>query len=407
MNPNWKKYLGPGPLVAAAFIGPGTVTVCTLAGVGFGYELLWALGLSMLATIVLQEMAARIALFHQKGLMEVLMDNLHTKWVKSLSIGLILMAIVVGNAAYEAGNISGGALGIAALFPIKSLQLGPLNIEFLNILIGLLALLLLMSGSYTAITRYLTGLVVLMSLAFLITAGMVKPDFWLLIKGFVPSIRSENIITVVALVGTTVVPYNLFLHASLVAKKWQNKTDLHYVRVDTATAVLLGGLVSMAIVVVAAAGKAVQVTNAADLAVGLEPLLGPMATYSMAFGLFAAGITSAITAPLAGSLVVVGCFGWNTNLSSIPMRISMCSIWGLGMVFASFGIKPVQLITSAQLANGILLPLLSAYILWLINRKAVLGKNTNTWYWNILSFGIWFITLLLGIRSIIRVIETW
>jgi manganese transport protein len=407
MSRNWKKYLGPGPLVAAAFIGPGTVTVCTLAGVGFGYEMLWALALSMLATIVLQEMAARISLFHQKGLMEVVIENLQNKWVKVFSIGLILMAIVLGNAAYEAGNISGGALGIATLFPMQPLLLGPLKIEFLNILIGLLALILLMSGSYTAITRYLTALVVLMSLAFLITAGMVKPDFWLLMKGFVPSIRSESIITVVALVGTTVVPYNLFLHASLVAKKWQSKTDLHYVRVDTVAAVMLGGLVSMAIVVVAAAGKAIEVTNAADLAKGLEPLLGPMATYFMAFGLFAAGITSAITAPLAGSLVIVGCFGWSTRLSSLPMRISMCSIWGLGMVFASFGIKPVQLITSAQLANGMLLPLLSAYILWLINRKAVLGSYTNTWYWNIISFGIWLITLLLGIRSIMRVIETW
>ena len=51
----WFKNIGPGVLVTAAFIGPGTVTLCTLAGVNFGYTLLWAMTLSIVATIVLQE----------------------------------------------------------------------------------------------------------------------------------------------------------------------------------------------------------------------------------------------------------------------------------------------------------------------------------------------------------------
>ncbi|WP_373496734.1 NRAMP family divalent metal transporter, partial [Aquiflexum sp.] len=222
-------------------------------------------------------------------------------------------------------------------------------------------------------------------------------------NGFIPGIDSSNILTIVALIGTTVVPYNLFLHSSLVAKRWAKIEDLKYVRVDTIVAVVLGGLVSMAIIITAAAGEAMEVNNAADLAIGLEPIMGVAAKYFIAFGLFAAGITSAITAPLAGSLVVVDCFGWSNDIRKMPMRISIICILGLGLLFSSLGIKPVQLITFAQLANGILLPLLSAYILWLVNKKPVMQGNVNSFLLNIIGIAIWLVTLVLGAISVGKV----
>jgi len=94
------KNIGPGALVAAAFIGPGTVTLCTLAGVNFGYELLWALLLSIIATIVLQEMAARLGIVSQKGLSAVIREQIKSPILKVLALFLILGAIVVGNAKY-------------------------------------------------------------------------------------------------------------------------------------------------------------------------------------------------------------------------------------------------------------------------------------------------------------------
>lgn len=115
MIKNWFKNIGPGPLVAAAFIGPGTVTVCTLAGVGFGFTLLWAMVLSIIATVVLQEMSARLGIITQKGLAEVILTEIHNPVFKVLTILLIFSAIVFGNAAYEAGNISGGVLGLETL----------------------------------------------------------------------------------------------------------------------------------------------------------------------------------------------------------------------------------------------------------------------------------------------------
>ena len=112
---NYFKNIGPGPLIAAAFIGPGTVTVCTLAGVGFGYALLWAMTVSTLSTIILQEMASRLGIVSRNGLSETLRMELKNPWLKGLVMLITISAIGVGNAAYEAGNITGGVLGLETL----------------------------------------------------------------------------------------------------------------------------------------------------------------------------------------------------------------------------------------------------------------------------------------------------
>ena len=117
------------------------------------------------------------------------------------------------------------------------------------------------------------------------------------LKGmFVPRLPEKSLLTIIGLIGTTVVPYNLFLHASLVKERWNKKEDLSSAKKDTIISIILGGLVSMAIIISAAAIQTTNITNAADLAKGLAPLYGEFAKYFLALGLFAAGITSAITA---------------------------------------------------------------------------------------------------------------
>ena len=401
------KYIGPGPLVAAAFIGPGTVTVCTLAGVNFGFELLWSLLLSIFGTMVLQEMAARIGLINQKGLPEIIRHEIQQPLIKFLSIGLIILAIVIGNAAYEAGNIGGAVLGLGAFGKLDALKLYDGKINLLPLITGLIAWALLMSGSYKKLEQFMVLIVILMSLVFMATAFLSKPIISELFSGFIPSINGDNITTIVALIGTTVVPYNLFLHSSLAAKKWQLNAELKYARIDTFISVLIGGLVSMAILITGTLGTAEKVTSVLDLAKSVEPLMGNAAPYFLGIGLFAAGITSSITAPLAGGLVICGCFGWGNELSSKPMRWTISLILLLGIIFSSLGIRPIELITVAQLANGILLPFLSTFILWTINRKKIMGRFRNTFTWNVLSFGIWIITLILGFKSILSIINNW
>ena len=92
MIKNWFKNMGPGPLIAAAFIGPGTVTVCTLAGVSFGFALLWSMVLSIVATLVLQEMSARLGIITQKGLAEIIRAEVKNPFLKSLIVSRLLYA---------------------------------------------------------------------------------------------------------------------------------------------------------------------------------------------------------------------------------------------------------------------------------------------------------------------------
>ncbi|MGB5434578.1 MAG: Nramp family divalent metal transporter, partial [Maribacter sp.] len=194
------KKMGPGVLVAAAFIGPGTVTACTLAGVGFGFSLLWALLLSIIATIVLQEMSARLGIITQNGLANAIRNELSTPWIRMLLLGIILAAIVVGNAAYEAGNIGGATLGLNALF-------GEENAVYYPYLIGMIAFMLLYLGNYKTLEKVFVSLVIIMSLSFLLTAMITKPNLLDILKGlFVPKIPEDGLLTIIALVGTTVVP---------------------------------------------------------------------------------------------------------------------------------------------------------------------------------------------------------
>nr|WP_321225717.1 Nramp family divalent metal transporter [uncultured Psychroserpens sp.] len=401
MIKNWFKNIGPGPLVAAAFIGPGTVTVCTIAGVNHGFTLLWAMLLSIVATVVLQEMSARLGIVSQKGLSEVIRTEISNPFFKILAVILILSAIVIGNAAYEAGNISGGVLGLEALTGSYS-DYGSLW----SIVIGVVAFVLLYIGNYKVLEKALITLVVMMSLAFLITAILTKPDLSQILKGlFTPNFSDDNILTVIALVGTTVVPYNLFLHASLVKEKWKNTSDLKYARKDTIIAVILGGMVSMCIIISAAAIKDAQVTNAADLAKGLEPLFGAYSKYFLSIGLFAAGITSAITAPLAAAYVATGCLGWSSNMKSLHFRLVWMFILGLGVLFSSIGFKSIEIIKFAQVANGLLLPIIAGFLLWVMNKSSILGKYKNSVIQNVFGFIIFGIALFLGVKSVLKVFD--
>lgn len=404
MIKNWFKNIGPGTLVAAAFIGPGTVTLCTLAGVNFGFNLLWAMVLSIVATIVLQEMAARLGIISQKGLSEVIKSEIKNPLINKFMMLLILSAIVIGNASYEAGNISGGILGLETILGQLSVAVGSYSLNILSLIIGVIAFVLLYIGNYKFLERALVSLVLIMSVSFLITAFMTKPDILEILKGaFVPKSPKGSLLTIIGLIGTTVVPYNLFLHASLVKEKWSDQKDLKAVRKDTIISIILGGLVSMAIIVSAASIGMGEISNASDLAKSLAPLYGDFAKYFLGIGLFAAGITSAITAPLAAAYVAKGCFGWKSNLKSKQFRGVWIFILVLGVVFSSLGIKPIEIIKFAQVANGILLPVIAGVLLWVVNKKSVLGGFVNSKTQNILGIIILIATIFLGLRGLDKV----
>lgn len=398
---NFFNNIGPGALVAAAFIGPGTVTICSLAGANFGFNLLWALTLSIVATVVLQEMAARVGIVTQKGLATLIKDEIKLPFLKQLAVFLILGAIVIGNAAYEAGNISGASLGVSGLFT-------GLPFKYIPIIIGFFAFLVLYIGNYKFLERSLVALVIIMSFSFIITAIMTKPSLELVLKGmFIPQFPENSLLTIVGLIGTTVVPYNLFLHAALVKEKWKKPSDLKYAKIDTFISIVLGGIVSMAIVIAATAIKGNSIQNILDLAKGLEPLYGEFATYFLGIGLFAAGVTSAITAPLAAAFVAQSCYNWDSNLKGKKFRIVWISILLIGVLFSSIQLNPIEIIKFAQVANGILLPIVAIFLVWIVNKSGILGVYKNSLLQNSIAIAIIAITFLLGLKSILKVFELW
>lgn len=394
------KNIGPGALIAAAFIGPGTVTACTLAGANYGYTLLWALLFATVATIILQEMSARLGLVTQQGLGETLRNMLNQSIWKWPLFVLIMVALYLGNAAYEAGNLSGAALGIDALTD-TSQSLYRISV----VVISLLAGALLWRGSYKHIERMLLILVALMALAFIATFISVGPNLSLLFKGLTrPQIPDGSLLTVIALIGTTVVPYNLFLHASAVKAKWKSVSDLTHARADTATAIGLGGLITILIASTAAAsifGSGLQITGAGDMATQLEPLFGSFSKTMLGVGFFAAGLSSSITAPLATAYAMTEILGIKGGTSSKVFKFIALSVILSGVCLALTGIKPISIILAAQFANGLLLPIVAIFLLVVMNQKNQLGKYTNTWLGNTLGIIVVLITAGLGVRLIL------
>ena len=160
-----KFSIGPAALVAAAFIGPGTVTVATKAGANFGFSLLWALLFSILATMILQEMTARLGVIGQKGLGQSIRELIKSPALKAISIILVVSAIIIGNAAYEGGNIAGATLGVEVVWDYPDF----LGLDLAALIIGVVAFFVLLTGSYKLIEKVLIAVVLLMSVAFLVT----------------------------------------------------------------------------------------------------------------------------------------------------------------------------------------------------------------------------------------------
>ena len=400
-----KLKMGPGVLVAAAFIGPGTVTACTLAGANFGFALVWALVFATIATIILQDMAARLGAGAQLGLGEALMQGTYAPTIKWAAGGLVFAALLIGNCAYEGGNLAGGALGADAL--LSSASPGQ------NVLVALFALIagiVVVVGRYEVLEKLLVGLVLIMSAAFLLSALFVRPDFGAFISGLRPHIPDGGTLTAIALIGTTIVPYNLFLHAAAVRRKWPDGQDTKQARHDSAISIGLGGLVSILILSTAASSlfkSGLEVSNAADMARAIEPTFGEAARYLVGIGLFAAGLTSAITAPMATAFALSEIIGGDQDRQSKLFRGTALLVVVVGAAISLSGIKPISLILIAQYANGLLLPIMAAFLLWVMNRKDLLGVHTNSALANIAGASVVLITLGFGLRSILRAAGIW
>ncbi len=394
---NRKSSFGPGFLVTAAFIGPGTVTTCSLAGADFGYALLYALVFATVTTIILQEMTGRLSLGSGKDLGQALREYSGNPLTRLIYIVLTLSAVTFGCAAYEAGNIIGGSLGLSMITEIPQ--------KIWVVIIALAAVFILSRRAYRFVERFLVYLVFIMSISFITTFIIVLPDLKSILSGLVPSVPEGSLPLVLALIGTTVVPYNLFLHSSAVRQKWTTPKDIKKVRKDLLLSVSLGGLISMSIVVTSAAAffmRGMDVTSGAQMAEQLKPLFGPLTKWLFGIGFFAAGMSSAVTAPYAAAFASSGILGWEIQPNSRRFRAVWLIVIIVGLAVSLFRFNPISVIIFAQMANGLILPAASIFLLAMLNNRKEMGGMVNDWKQNMAGITIILIVTVLGVWNIIR-----
>lgn len=375
-------------VITAAFIGPGTVTTCAAAGARHGYALLWSLVFSTCACLVLQEAAGRLAIVSGRDLGRAIGTSFRTGVSRLLAILLVIGGVVVGCAAYEAGNILGAVSGVALGVAVPP--------ALVTLVIGAIAGLLLWFGSTGVVARLMGAVVALMGGAFLVVALRIAPAPSDLLAGaLLPSWPEGSGVLILGLIGTTVVPYNLFLGSALA--RGRTLADL---RLGLGVAIPLGGLISMAILVV---GSTVDGPfDFAALGVSLAARLGGWAGPFFAFGLFTAGFTSAITAPLAAALTARSLFADHDSGDWSEHSWRYRSIWGAvltsGIAFGLSGVKPIPAILLAQAMNGLLLPFVGGLLLLLLNDRRLVGEaDLNGAVANGLMGSVLGLTVLLGL----------
>lgn len=392
-----KLTFGPGAMVAAAFIGPGTVTTAIAAGANFGLALLWAVLFSVVATMVLQELVVRSALVTSKDLAQLSHENARQSWWGWLVAVLIVIAIGLGNAAYQSGNLTGAGLGLEA-------ALGGSR-EAWILAASVTSAVFILRNDYRWFERLLLSLVVLMALLFIGLAVLLVPDIKDLPGDRLrPTAGVDAQTTLLALIGTTVVPYNLFLHGRAVLERWQGVDEgLMAARRDSAVAILLGGLITAAIVCTAAVllGPADNADAIAQLVARVNARFFGVGGALVGIGLFAAGLTSAVAAPLAAGWAVCGVLGVSTARQSMMFRCVALSVLLAGVVFSLATTRPVALIVTAQATNGMLLPIVAISLAIIGNQAQRMGAEVNGFWANVLLAAVLCVVVGLAVSRLL------
>jgi Mn2+/Fe2+ NRAMP family transporter len=373
-------------VIAAAFIGPGTVTTAASAGASFRYQLVWTMLFSTGACLILQESAARIVIATGKSLGQNIKLYFKTDGVA----WLIASAIFLGCLAYEAGNILGALSGI-------SLILTEVPSWLFIVIIGCGAFVVLYSGKSSKVANILGVLVGIMGIAFLLAVLTSEVNYSALVKGaFIPSLPKGSTMITLGLLGTTIVPYNIFLGSSLAEGQ-----TLSEMRSGLSLSVVLGGLISVCVILVGA-----QLNESFSFSALYELLLnknGQVMAWLFAAGLFAAGFTSTITASMAASLTIKSVYskGKEWTETSTSYRLVWASVIMIGMIVGLSGVKPVPVILLAQAANGLILPLLT-YVIWIIVNQDLMKQAKNNGLTNVLMALTLVATCFLGLLNVLK-----
>ena len=353
------KYIGPGLLVTVGFIDPGNWASNVAAGAEYGYSLLWMVTLSTIMLIILQHNAAHLGIATGYCMSEAASQYL-PKW---LSVP-VLSTAVLATVATVMAEVLGGAIALEMLFSI------PIKIG--SILVTALALFLLLSNSYKKLERWIIGFVSLIGVSFLIEILMVHVDWGAAAVSWVkPSTPPGSMLVIMSVLGAVVMPHNLFLHSEIIqSRQWNTKEE----------SMIIGWAINSAMILMAAATfykAGFQVTELSQAADMLKPLVGSGASLLFAFALLLAGISSSVTAGMAGGTIVAGMFREPYDIHDRHSQLGIIGIFLASLVIIFFVTDPFMGLVYSQMLLSIQLPITIFLQIYLTTSRKIMGKFAN------------------------------
>ncbi len=390
------SVVGPGFIAANAGNDAGGITTWSVIGARYGYSLIWVLVLITPVLAVVQEMNARVGVVTGRGLAALIRENFSIK-VTALAI----LTAVVANFGTTVAEFSGIAAA-GSLFGVPPY----VGVPVLSVLIWLLVT----RGTYRKTERVLLGLGFV--LVTYIAAGILAgPDWSAALHGAThPSFSSESLwlFTVIAAVGTTLTPWGQFFIQAAVVDKKVSLRQYVYTKYEIFAGSIFMTVIDFFIVLACAAtlyDKGIVIESAEEAAMALEPLLGEIARYLFGLGLLAVSILAAGVLPLATAYVVCEAFGFESGLDTgfreapVFNGIITFLIFVPALIASIPGLPLIRVIVSAQVLNGVLLPVILLFTLKLINDPAVMGEHANGRVSNAIAWT--FTVALIGMSAVL------
>ena len=392
--------MGPGLLAALSGNDAGGIATYSSAGASYGYGTLWMLPLMAVLLIVVQETAARCGCVTGKGFASLIREKYGVR-KSALAMG----ALLVANTAVTISEFAGIASGLA-LFGVPATVSVPL--------VGLAIWSLTMSGSFQRIEKILL-MVSCVFVTYIVAAFLAGPDWGQVAAATVsPHIvpEPEYVSLLVATIGTTIAPWMIFLAQNNVVDKNVDESGIILQRIDTTSGSIIACAVAWFIVVTTGAvlyPAGVQVSDAADAALALEPIAGEFSTILFASGLVAASFLAACVLPGVTSSAICEAFGWERGAdrsweeAPIYRGIITAVIVASALLVIMPGINLFQIMMSAQVINGVLLPVLLVFLLFIAQDRHIMGEYRNGRMWNVLTWAtIVIITVLTIIMFVLQ-----
>ena len=389
--------MGPGIITSNVDNDAGGITTYSLAGANYGLSLLWSLIPITAVLIIVQEMGARMGVVSGKGLSDLIRERFGAKITFYLMILLVLTNM---------GNTIAEFAGIAASLEIFGIS------KYLAIPLGIMFLMwLAVKGTYRSVEKvFLTACVFYVS--YVAVGFIIKPD-WMEVVGAMghPTIRLDTdfLLMLTGLVGTTIAPWMQFYLQASVVDKGLRVQDLRAVRVDVIVGSIAVSVVAFFIILACAATlykAGINIEEASQAALALEPLAGKYCTWLFAFGLFNASVFAAAILPLSTSYTICEAFGWESSLdkkfSEAPQFYGLYCfiIFFSGIVILAPNLPLVPIMYVSQILNGIVLPVILVFILYLINDKSVMRNFSNGRVFNAFAWVSVLILIVLSLGTI-------